>query len=105
MSGISCAAPQGSISGPTLFICYNSDLEQHLLFAEPSLFADNTALTIHGNNLAEISQKLKCELENVNNYFRVNKFKINRKKTKCMLFHSTCEILLATIWPRNCIAL
>ena len=74
---------------PTLFLCYVNDLQQHLLYSEPSMFADDTALTVHGDSILDISNKLNLELENINMYFAHNKLKINASKTKCMLFHSS----------------
>ena len=86
---VQCGVPQGSILGPMLFLCYIDDLKQHLIYTKPSLFADDTALTVCGKNVAEIGYKLNAELENVTNYFAANGFQLNAKKTKCMLFHST----------------
>ncbi len=83
-----CGVPQGSILGPMLFICYINDLERHLLYSNPSLFADDTALLVNGSTAADVSYKLNTDLRIVSQYFAANKLQLNLTKTKCMFFHN-----------------
>ncbi len=86
---VTCGVPQGSILGPTLFICYINDLEKHLLYSKPSLFADDTALLVSGKTIEEIEHKLNIDLAIAERYFSANKLQLNVAKTKSMLFRST----------------
>ena len=85
---VSCGVPQGSILGPMLFICYINDLERHLLYSTPSLFADDTALLVSGTMAEDVSYKLNIDLGIVSNYFAANKLQLNLSKTKSMFFHN-----------------
>ncbi len=83
-----CSVPQGSHVGPMLFICYINDLERHLLYSNPSLFADDTALLATGTTIEDVSYKLNVDLGIVSDYFAANKLQLNLNKTKCMFFHN-----------------
>ena len=85
---VECGIHQSSILGPLLFLCYVNDLETHLLYARPSVYTDDTGLTVQGGNIIYISRKLNLELENVTKYFAAHDLLINARKTKSLLFHS-----------------
>ena len=87
MRDVTCGVPQGLILGPVLFICYINDLEKHLVYSRPSLFADDTALMVKGKSSAYISYRLNVDLDIAARYFASNKLQLNIKKTKCMLFN------------------
>ena len=64
---IECGVPQGSISGPLLFLIYDNDMPavvKHKL----SLYADDAALLVLGKNLKDIESSLSSELEIVNEW-------------------------------------
>ena len=83
---ITVGVPQGSILGPLLFLIYINDLPASLQKLIAVLFADDTNLVIKGNNLNELSNQLNSDLENLNDFFRTNKLKLNASKTKVVCF-------------------
>ena len=50
------------------------------------IFADDSNLVVKGKNLQDIEHTLNSELENVNDFFKANKLKLNAKKTKMVCF-------------------
>jgi len=58
---------------------------------KPVIYADDTVLSAALNMFGEINETLayaiNCELNNINDWFRVNKLSLNINKTKAMLFH------------------
>ena len=72
-----------------LFVCYINDIEKHLAFSTPYLFADDIALLVEGNSISEIGNKLNSDLQVLNSYFAANKLQLNASKTKSLLFRST----------------
>ena len=88
-SNVVCGVPQGSILGPMLFVCYINDVEKHLQFSTPFLFADDTALLVEGSLVDDIGNKLNTDLNILTMYFAANNLQLNAKKTKSLLFRST----------------
>ena len=82
---ISHRAPQGSILGPLLFVVYMNDNSQVILDLELARYADDTAIYVSGNSVAEVQNKLQSDLDNIELWLRANKLTLNVKKTKCML--------------------
>ena len=50
------------------------------------MFADDSNLLICGNNLEELAKSLNKELENISDYFKANKLKLNASKTNMVFF-------------------
>lgn len=68
-----------------MFILYINDLPSHLVTAFINLFADDTLVYMHGNNIDEITNRMNNELERINQWLRINKLKLNVSKTKVMV--------------------
>ena len=80
--------PQGSILGPLLFLIYVNDLPSALERSRPVMFADDTNLIIKGQDLNQLKLSLFSELDNLIDYFRSNKLKLNIDKTKIVCFRN-----------------
>ena len=88
---INCGAPQDSILGPLLFICYINDLSRNCINCITFVYADDTALLVHGNDKNDIEWKLEADLCHLSGWFKQNKLCLNSSKTNCMLMSGKCS--------------
>ena len=84
---VSCGVPQGSILGPTLFLCYINDMAG-ALDCRLSLYADDSALVHSGSSPDVVANFLSKELEKCQKWLVDNKLSIHLGKTECILFGS-----------------
>ena len=84
---IICGVPQGSISGPLLFIIYVNDLCNVSKIFEPIIFADDTNIFFSHKNIKELFHTANLELNKVFKWFNANRLFLNKDKTKYTLFH------------------
>ena len=56
------------------------------------MYADDTNLSLAGNNVLDIEQNLNQDLENVNEWLIANKLTLNQSKTEFMLIGSRQRI-------------
>ena len=86
LKNITCGIPQGSILGPSLFILYINDLCNVSDILKFILFADDTNIFCHGNDLKALENIINSELSHVNTWFSANQLSLNIKKTKYIIF-------------------
>lgn len=88
LNHIVCGVPQGSISGPILFLLYFNDFEDHVPNLHIVQFADDTVLYCSGKSIAALDQMLNEDLSSVQNYFAENELimNVNKGKTESMVF-------------------
>ena len=59
------------------------------------IFADDSNLVVKGKNLQDIEHTLNSELENVSNFFKANKLKLNAKKKKWFASEKRTKMLIS----------
>ena len=82
---VNTGVPQGSILGPLLFIIFINNMCNVIKYGDISMYADDTTLSVKGDNAVDISRKLKLDLEALVIWLRNNKLFLNTDKTKIML--------------------
>ena len=82
---VTCGVPQGSILGPTLFLCYVNDLSS-CLKCHLSLYADDSALIYSGRDVDDISRFLSGELSTCKRWLIDNRLSLHVGKTESILF-------------------
>ena len=89
--GVSFGVPQGTILGPLLFTMYINDLPLTVSSeTKITLYADDTAVFYASKDINEINAHMNVILERITSWMGVNKLTLNAKKTKAMLFCTSC---------------
>ena len=88
---VNLGVPQGSVLGPLLFLLYMNDLAFCVPEFHTILFADDTSLSLAGQNYDELLCQFNQLLEKVTEWLRVNLLSLNVSKTKYMLFKNQRE--------------
>ena len=84
---IEYGVPQGSVLGPLLFIIYVNDIVNAVKDIKIRLFADDTALFIHGKDVKMIYNKMKDALIRLRDWFKSNRLTLHLDKTCYSIFH------------------
>ena len=77
--------PQGSISGPLLFLLFINDLPLYTEGVNAELYADDTTPFDVQESLTDIEQNLQEALSKLSIWCKCNGMVINTDKTKLML--------------------
>ena len=88
---VNLGVPQGSVLGPLLFLLYMNDLAFCVPEFNTILFADDTSLSLAGQNYIQLLQEFNRLLGRVSDWLRVNLLSLNVSKTKYMLFKKQRE--------------
>jgi Reverse transcriptase (RNA-dependent DNA polymerase) len=94
LCGIPYGVPQGAILSPTLYNIFTSDIPTSE-FCKTATFADDTALYASDLNPDLVCDALQDQIDNVSNYFKDWKIKVNAEKTQAIYF-SRCTKNLPT---------
>ena len=86
LAPITCGVPHGSILGPLLFLIFINDIVNTSKITEIIIFADDTNLFFKDSNLDNLILKINKELNNISNWFKLNKLSLNIKKTNYIMF-------------------
>ena len=83
---IKFGVPQGSVLGPLLFIIYINDLPNALIYSDPFIFADDTAIVYSNAKLKSIKKRINIDLKLLMKWLNANKISLNVAKTEVILF-------------------
>ena len=90
---VNIGVPQGSVLGPLLFLLYMNDLAYYVPEFYTILFADDTSLSLAGENYEELLGRFNLLLDKVTKWLRVNLLSLNVGKTKYFLFKKKGEAI------------
>ena len=85
---ITCGVPQGSVLGPLFFILFINDLYKCCPEGKVRLFADDTTIFFHKNNINDIITTGKLIMIQLTNWLRANKLTLNADKSTFTIFKS-----------------
>ena len=98
---VTCGVPQGSILGPTLFLCYVNDMST-CLKCQLSLYADDSALIFSGKDPGTIGNFLSGELSSCRQWLIDNRLTLHVGKTESILFGTSRKVKKADNFLVNC---
>ena len=90
---ITCGVPQGSVLGPLFFILFINDLYKCCPEGKVRLFADDTTIFFHKNNINDIITTGKLIMIQLTNWLRANKLTLNADKSTFTIFKSHKKII------------
>ena len=90
---VSCGIPQGSVSGPLLFLQYVNDIQYCSRKLNFFLFADDTYVLYPHENLKTLELIVNIELNNLFNWLTANKLALNRKQSNFVIFRPKKDLI------------
>ena len=86
--------PQGTVLGLIclLIYMYINDFHSHILSGDALMYADDSNLSSHGNNIEELQSVLQACLTEASGWFDANRLVVNENKSTTMVITSPCGL-------------
>ena len=78
--------PQGSVLGPPLFLIYIIDFNSCIRYSRTYHFVDDPKILNSDKSLYTLVNEVNCDLKNLSQWLKANKFSLNVKKTELIIF-------------------
>ena len=90
-SDVTCGVPQGTILGPTLFLCFINDMSM-VLKCKLALYADDSALIASGSDPGAVARFLGEQLKMCQSWLVDNRLSLHMGKTESILFGTSRKV-------------
>lgn len=74
---VTSGVPQGSVLGPSLFLCYINDIKFVPTFSNINLFADDTVLFHSGDSLDTLIEQMQSDINKISDWCTSSKLCLN----------------------------
>ena len=88
-SNIDCGVPRDSVLGPLFFLLFINDLPNCCPTGKIRIFADDTNVFFHSNNIEDLITNAKRIMLQLNSWFVSNKLTLNTSKSSFTIFKSS----------------
>ena len=90
---ISCGVPQGSVLGPILFLLFINDISNFAVEGcALNMYADDVIIYTSATSKDELESRLQVCIDNISNWYSMNKLCINKKKSNVMVIGSKWQL-------------
>ena len=90
---ISCGVPQGSVLGPILFLLFINDISNFAVEGcVLNMYADDVIIYTSATSKDELDSRLQVCIDNISNWYSMNKLCINKKKSNVMVIGSKWQL-------------
>ena len=90
---ITCGVPQGSVLGPILFLLFINDISNFTVEGcVLNMYADDVIIYTSGTSKDELEYRLQVCIDNISNWYSMNKLCVNKKKSNVMVIGSKWQL-------------
>ena len=90
---ITCGVPQGSVLGPILFLLFINDISNFAVEGcALNMYADDVIIYTSATSKDELESRLQVCIDNISNWYSMNKLCINKKKSNVMVIGSKWQL-------------